>query len=101
MKDELPKYDHDGTRNHTEDGGTDWTCSSLIDVEAHGQTEEGRQGISREPEKRPAEEAEAKDVEKDADDKHGGGSHNRIRDYAFHHHHGATGMIAENNPYRQ
>lgn len=78
------------------------SVSRLMGVHACRQADEERQRIDREREQHPAEEAEANDVEKDADDKHGGGSRdNRFRDCAFHHHHGATGMIAENNPYRQ
>src|SRR3954447_8568886 len=69
------------------------TCSPLMGVHACRQADEERQRIDREREQHPAEEAEANDVEKDADDKHGGGSRdNRFRDCAFHHPHGATGM---------
>ncbi len=65
-------------------------------VRASRHADEERQRVDREREQHPAEEAEADDVEDDAECEHGGSSRdNNDKGCAFHHLHGAVGRIAE------
>ena len=70
--------------------------------EPRGHASEERERVDGEREQQPAEEADAEDAQNDADDDHGGylrdkGSNGR----AFHHHHGASQSIAEDDRWRQ
>jgi hypothetical protein len=61
---------------------------------AGGQPDEERQRMHSECEDQPAEQADPRKGENESEGKHGGGSMTKMDGRAFHHHHGATRSIA-------
>ncbi|MHC4044469.1 hypothetical protein, partial [Bradyrhizobium sp. 23AC] len=71
-------------------------CPSVNSRKSCGKRNEIWQRVDSKDETQPAEQADAKHIEGECDDKHGGGSATKDMTHRAFHHHGATRIIAQN-----